>query len=185
MSSLDNTRPDPSLYIENGHDTALRKGAAFKFDPLTLAIGIAGVVEMRFLTGDNATVFEGANFGTDQEEVLFEVFEDVVFSAPGSLDATIIRKMNNMSLREPEIQVYTGPTVDTLGGRILHDVIRGAASQGQNKPGFGTGSQVNTIVLKPNTEHVFRITNASVVAVNVEAHVFYREVNPKQYAEIV
>lgn len=181
MSLLENNRPAPAQYTENGHDTALRKGAAFKFDPLTLPIGISGVVEMRFVTGDNATIFEGANFGIDQELVTFEVFQDVVFSAPGTLDTTIINKMNNVSSREPEIQVYTGPTVDTVGDRILHDIIRGTASQGQNKPGFGTGSQANTIVLKPNTEHVFRITNGSAAAVNVEPHVFYREVDSRDY----
>ncbi len=184
MSSLENTKLNPTQHIENGHNTALRKGAAFAFDPLSLAIGIAGSVDVRFLTGDNATIFEGATFGTDQELITFEVFQDVTFTAAGDLDTTIIRKMNNMSSREPQIAVYTAPTVDTLGERILHDIVRGTASQGQNKPGFGTGAQAAEIVLKPNTEHIFRITNGSAAAVNVEPHVFYREVDPRQYADI-
>ena len=185
MSGLENSKPRPAAHIENGHNSALRDGATFSFDPLTLTILAAGVADVRFLTGDRATVFEGATFATDQELVTFEVFEDVVFSAPGNLDATIIRKTNRMSNREPEIQVYTAAVVDTLGPRILHDIVRGTASQGQNKPGFGTGSQAAEIVLKPNTEHVFRITNGSAATVNVEPHVFYREVNAKEYTVAV
>lgn len=181
MSSLDNAKPRPAGHIENGHNSALRDGAAFAFDPLSVAIGIGASVDTRFVTGDKATIFEGATFGTDQELVTFEVFEDVTFTVAGVLDDTIIRRVNRLSNREPEIDVYTGPTVDVLGPRILHDIIRGTASQGQNKPGFGTGSQAQEIVLKPNTEHIFRITNGSAAAVNVEPHVFYREVDPKQY----
>ena len=185
MSSLDNTKPSSANHVENGHASALRLGAAFIFDPQSIAIGIGATTDVRFVTGDNATIFEGAAFGIDQELVTFQVFEDVVFSAPGTISTTIIRKANRLSAREPQIDVYTGPTVDTLGPIILHDILRGTASQGQNKPGFGSGSQDVSIILKPNTEHVFRITNGSAAIVNVEPHVFYREEDPRQYADIV
>ena len=183
MSDLKNRKPNPAQHTENGHITALRKGAAFVFDPLTVAIDIGLSVDVRFTTGDLAVIFEGATFAVDQEFVTFQVFEDVVFSNNGVLNSTYIRKANRMSGRDSQVQTYDGAVVDTLGPLVLHDIVRGQASQGQNKPGFGTGSNVAETVLKPNTEHTFRITNGSAAIVNVEPHSFFREENPLEYAD--
>jgi len=185
MSSLEDGRPSPSLYVENGHDTALRRGTAFNFHAEIEALGAAAISEVRFKTGDLATIFEAAEFHINQELVTFEVYENVTFTVAGNIQpkTDFSNNMNRMSTRDTQLDFYTGVTVDTVGTRILHQAIVGEAGKNVSKPGFGSGGEAVTRLLKPNTEHVFRITNGSVLAANIEAHVNYREVTASQYKD--
>lgn len=182
MSSLDNARPNPTQFVENGHCIGLRRDASFGFDAdgIVLAAGASAVV--RFVTGDLAVVFEGGKFTVDQENVLFQVYEDVAFSADGVANLTYVHRHNRLSTRESQLVAYDGAVVDTLGDRILHDRVLGTAGQGQNKPGFGSDTAAPEIVLKPNTEHVFQVTNDSIAQANIEVHFSYREVDPREYS---
>lgn len=182
MSSLDNSKPRPAQHIENGHDSALRDGRAFIFHHEADALASDAEVFVRITTGDSAIVFEAVEFGINEEAVLFEMYEDVVFSSPGSVDTTFTLNMNRIkSDKDTELTLYTSPVVDTLGARVLHEEVKGVAGLNLIKPGFGTGTQANALVLKPNTEHVFTIKNNSVLAVDVETHFYYHEVTPNEY----
>lgn len=181
MSDLANSKPRPSQYIENGHNSALRDGSSFGFVGSGIVLASSASISIRFTTGTFAIVFEAGRFTLDQENVLYEVYEDTTFSSPGSVNTAYIRKHNRLSLRESQIVTYDGAVVDSIGTQILNDRIRGVAAQGQNKPGFGSGGETDEIVLKPNTEHMFKITNDSLATVNTDVHFFFREVDPKQY----
>ncbi len=58
----------------------------------------------------------------------------------------------------------------------------GQAGKNVNVPGFGGNVQDANFILKPNTEHLFKVTNNSALDINIEAHYFFREVNAKQYS---
>lgn len=181
MSSLENYKHNPAQHIENGHGSSLRVGKAFIFDAAVEALAAAAALEVRFTTGDSAVLFETGDINTNQEKVLFEVYEDTTFTAPGSLVTTLIKNMNRLLANASEIATYTSPTVDADGELVIHQIAVGVAGQNQNQPGFGGSGQDVSFVLKPNTEHMFRITNQSLLAVNVEAHYHFHEVDPKQY----
>lgn len=181
MSSLQNSKPRPAAYDENGHDHALRDGNAFVFDAVLVALASSAAAFIRFTTGDKAIIFEGGLIDTNQEEVVMEVYQNTTFSAPGALNATYVRNMNNIIGRVTELLIYDTPTVDVIGERVLHQIAYGIAGQNVNQPGFGSGVADVSTVLKPNTEHVFKLTNDSVLAVDIETHMFYREVNANEY----
>lgn len=181
MSGLSLFKPRPAQYIENGHGSALRNGKAFIFDASITALAAAGVINVRFTTGDLAILFESGDITINQEKVLFEIFEDSTFSAGGSLDTTLILNMNRLINTPSGISTYTTPTVSTTGVLVVHQIAVGAAGQNVNHPGFGGIGQDVSFVLKPNTEHLFRITNQSALAVDVEAHYHFHEIDPRQY----
>lgn len=182
MSSLTNSKPRPAAYEENGHDHALRDGNAYSFDAVLTALGVGAEAFIRFTTGDKAIIFEGGLIDTNQEEVLMEVYQDTTFTAPGAPNATYSRNMNNIIARATELVFYDAPTIDVIGERVLHQIAYGIAGQNVNQPGFGSGVADVSTVFKPNTEHVFRLKNDSILAVDIESHMFYREVNAKEYS---
>lgn len=181
MSGLQNTRPNPTVYTENGHGTALRRGKAFIFDAHIVGLAAAASVIIRFVTGDSAVIFESGDIVINQEEVEFEVYEDTVFTSPGNVNTTFIRNMNRLSTNPTELVVYDTPVVNTIGELVVHQLAIGAAGQNVNNPGFGGGKGDVSFVLKPNTEHLFKVTNNSVLPVTLEAHYFFHEANAKEY----
>jgi len=182
MSDLQNGKPFPAQYIDNGHGTALRKGLAFIFDATITGLASGAIVLVRFITGDAAIIFESGDITINQEEVLFEIYEDTTFTAPGTEDANFIRKMNRISIINTEIITYSTPVVDTIGEIVVHQIATGTAGQNVNQPGFGGGVQDASFVLKPNTEHLFKVTNNSALAVDIEAHYHYHEAPAKEYS---
>ncbi len=179
---LANFKARPSQYSENGHGTALRNKSAFAFDADIIALGAAASALVRFTTGDKAIVLDGGEFTFNQEDALAEVYEGTTFSAAGTPNATYAIPMNRLSSRETELTFYDSAVVDTIGTRILHQELIGAAGQNVTKPGFGAAGLEAIIVLKPNTEHIFKLTNNSVLAINIEAHFDFHEVDAKEYS---
>ena len=181
MSSLDQYKQNPSQYTENGHGSSLRSGLAFTFEAIIAALASAGVAEVRFTTGANAIVFEGGDVNINQEDVLFEVYEDTTFTVAGTPNATYAKNSNRINPIATTITFYNGVTVDAAGTQVLRQSVKGAAGQNLNRPGFGSGGPDDSIILKPSTEHIFRITNNSALAVDVDARFKYREVSSIQY----
>ena len=181
-STLENYKKFPAQYNENGHGSALRVGRAFIFDADIPALAAAAALTVRFVTGDSAIVFETGDINTNQEEVLFEIYEDSTFTAPGALTTDFVRNMNRIINSAPEIVTYNTPTIDADGVLVAHQIAVGIAGQNQNQPGFGGVGQDISFILKPNTEHIFRVTNNSLLTVKVEAHYHYHEVDPVQYS---
>lgn len=181
MSSLLNRKPRPAQYIENSHDHALRDGNAFFMDFHADGLAVDGEVLVRFVTGDKAIVFENAVISMTEEQLLIEVFEDSVFSTAGVLNDTYAKRMNRIKTRETEIQFYDGAVASDEGVRFMHQVVRGVASQSTTKPGLGSSTDSATRVLKPNTEHIMKMTNKSAGPIDVEAQFFYREVDARMY----
>lgn len=182
MSSLLNKlKPRPAVYAENGHGFALRDGNAYCMT-MSQTINSGAVLELRFKTGEHAVKFYSGIFTIDQEDVLFEVYEDTTFSDGGTINTDYGCPMNRIqSAKTTELEFYEGAVVDTDGTLFMRQRILGAAGQGQNKPGFGSAVSGAKRILKPNTEHIFRITNNSDLASIVEAYIVYHQVNPKAY----
>lgn len=181
MSSLSDYNVRPAQHVENGHNTALRSGRSFSFHAEIPSLAPAAIAVIRFTTGDSPIVFENAIFNINQEEVTVEVYEDSTFTVAGTPNADYVLYNNRLKPAVTELAFYDGATVDAIGVRAMHDTIYGIAGQNVNQPGFGASTEESTIVLKPNTEHIFRITNNSVLAVAVESHVFYREADPREF----
>ena len=181
MSSLRNTKLNAALHVEDSHDASLRKGLSFIFD-----VDIAGLATnvtryIRFTTGVNAVKFEGGDITINQERVVFTMYEDTTFTVNGVENTTYVRNLNRMDPLATQLQFFDTPTVNDVGSLVLHQAIVGTAGQNVNQPGVGTGGQEESVILKPNTEHVILLKNESILAVNVETHFFYHEVNPREY----
>jgi len=181
MSSLEDSKPRPAQFIENGHETGLRSASDFCFN-VVHDIAKDAVVDVRFLTGDLAVEFLSAVFDINQELVIFEVFEDTIYSAPGTINPNIGCQMNRMSSRQTELEFYEAPTITSDGTLFMRQDVLGVAGQNVSKPGFGSGVVGAERILKPNTEHLFRITNSSALTSKVVVHIVYKEVNPKEYS---
>ncbi len=181
MSVLTLFKPRPAQYIEDGQDTALRIGKTFIFDSNIPALASAASGLVRFTTGNSAIVFTGGEIIMNQEAVEFIVYEDTTYTDGGVLTTAYIRNMNRMINKSSEISTYDAPTVDVIGDVVAQQNAVGQSGKNVNQPGFGGGVQDANFILKPNTEHLFTVTNNSVLAVDVEAHYFFREVEARQY----
>jgi len=176
-------KPLPALHVENSHGSALRSSSAFLFDASIAALAAAASNIIRFTTGDKAVLMESSEFSINQEKVKIEVYEDVTFTDPGSHipKANLVTNMNRINPKDTQLVFFGAPTIDSQGIRVLHQDIFGIAGQNVNQPGVGASSQTAARIFKPNTEHVFIVTNESVLAVDIDAHFEYHEVNPNEY----
>ena len=182
LGNLSPFRKGPAQHTENGHSSALRKGTSYIFDYEKVALGAAAVALVRFVTGDKAMVFEGGDVSINQEDILFEIFEESIFSAPGAENTDYARHLNRIKGVDTEILFYDTPTVTSPGNVVLHQHVLGAAGQNQNQPGFGSGGQDASTVFQPNTEHLLRITSASALAAHIEIHFFFHQAEVREYS---
>lgn len=181
MSKLKDGKRFPAQYTENGHGTALRQGLAFAFKATIPALAAGASSIVRFVTGDRAIFFASGSVTINQEDVMLEVYEDVTFTNDGSLNTSFAINLNRVNPTSTQIQFYTGAVVSNIGTQVLQQSIKGVAGQNVNNPGFGTGGQDDASILKPNTEHIFKVTNNSVLAVDIDAVFKYNEADPTQY----
>lgn len=181
MSSLSNYQSYSAGHIENSHDSLLKLGRAFLFEIHQDAIAPAGVLNLRFLTGNLACIFEAAEFQINEEKVILQIYEDTLYSAPGALNSSYIRILNRIKNIPPLFEVYTGATITDDGTEIQHITITGAAGQSETKPGFGNAQGTKAFILKPNTEYLFRVTNNSVSAVDIDFHMYVLEESAREF----
>jgi len=82
------------------------------------------------------------------------LFEGTTVSANGTQQAAV--NNNRLSTNTSNTQIYSGPTVTAPGTQLRYKLIPGTRQTG----GDGT-TYFNEWVLKPNTNYLVRITNAS------------------------
>ncbi len=98
------------------------------------------------------------------------LYEGTTFTAPGTEQIPI--NLNRASANLADVEIFTAPTVDALGQRVVSQLI--PSNQGGRAPG-GWGNTKTKIILRESTEYLMRLTNAAATAAELGIEAYWYE----------
>ena len=155
------------IYSRSIEEAYMIEGRLFEVFYTSPSIASGGTFAVGVLTGTRQATYIPATISTSADSVTVELFEGAVVT--GGTTLTAWNHNRNLST-VPTSTVKTAPTITTIGTLIAKSYIGGVSGNPQSRQG-DMDSGGYKIMLKPNTQYVFRFTNGSTAAnvVNVRS----------------
>ncbi len=128
-------------------------------------------IYIQIKTGTKTVHFKPMNFFTDGDNFTIEFFESPTLT-DGITSITAINQ-NRTSVNTPLTVFYSDPTVTSDGTKIDEFYLGG--SYGQKVAGSDIVVGIDEIVLKPNTDYLYKITNGGTADANILMRLFFYE----------